>query len=92
MARPGGAVVHVEDRTLAFTSPLCPDNLFGHLVATAVPGVEEWHDGAYRRTLTLPGGPGVVSLRPGTDAVLATLTLADADGGFDIEVDETPRS
>ena len=45
-------------RTLGFTAPLCPDNLFGHLVATAVPGVEEWHDGAYRRTLALPGGPG----------------------------------
>ena len=52
-------------RTLGFTAPLCPDNLFGHLVATAVPGVEEWHDGAYRRTLALPGGPGVVALRPG---------------------------
>jgi len=48
-------VVHVEDRALAFIEPLCPDNLFGHLVATAVPGVEEWHDGAYRRTLALPG-------------------------------------
>ncbi|GAA4904448.1 DNA-3-methyladenine glycosylase II [Actinomycetospora succinea] len=70
-------MVHVEDRTLAFTPPLCPDNLFGHLVATAVPGVEEWHDGAYRRTLALPGGPGVVSLRPIADQVDATLTLTD---------------
>ncbi|MEJ2884834.1 DNA-3-methyladenine glycosylase family protein [Actinomycetospora aeridis] len=74
--------MHVEDRALPFTPPLCPDNLFGHLVATAVPGVEEWHDGAYRRTLALPGGPGVVSLRPGAGQVDATLTLTDpADAG-----------
>src|SRR5262249_11633490 len=32
---------------LPFRAPLFPDNLFGHLVATAVPGVEEWRDGAY---------------------------------------------
>ncbi|MGH3319874.1 MAG: AlkA N-terminal domain-containing protein [Streptosporangiaceae bacterium] len=49
---------------LPFRTPLCPDNLFGHLAATAVPGVEEWRDGAYRRTLRLPHGHGVVTLRP----------------------------
>jgi AraC family transcriptional regulator of adaptative response / DNA-3-methyladenine glycosylase II len=49
---------------LPFREPLCPDNLFGHLAATAVPGVEEWRDGAYRRTLTLPHGHGIVALRP----------------------------
>ncbi len=27
---------------LPFRAPMWPDNLFGHLVATAVPGVEEW--------------------------------------------------
>ncbi|HUY60053.1 MAG TPA: Ada metal-binding domain-containing protein, partial [Solirubrobacteraceae bacterium] len=31
---------------LPFRLPLCPDNLFGHLAATAVPGVEEVRDGA----------------------------------------------
>src|SRR6266566_3169284 len=49
---------------LPLRAPLCPDNLFGHLAATAVPGVEEWRDGAYRRTLRLPHGHGVVALRP----------------------------
>src|SRR5215212_821686 len=72
-----GGAVHTEDRALGFAAPLHPDNLFGHLVATAVPGVEEWHDRAYRRTVTLPGGPGVLALRPGADAVVATLTLTD---------------
>src|SRR5690348_9881048 len=49
---------------LPFRAPMCPDNLFGHPAATAVPGVEEWRDGAYRRTLRLPHGAGVVALRP----------------------------
>ena len=47
---------------LSFRPPLWPDSLLGHLVATAVPGVEEWRDGAYRRTLRLPHGPGTVAL------------------------------
>jgi AraC family transcriptional regulator of adaptative response / DNA-3-methyladenine glycosylase II len=62
---------------LPFRSPLCPDNLFGHLAATAVPGVEEWRDGAYRRTLRLPHGYGVVSLRPLPDHIGCQLTLSD---------------
>lgn len=47
---------------LDFTPPLFPDNLFGHLAATAVPGVEEWRDGWYRRTVRLPGGPAVLAV------------------------------
>ena len=62
---------------LPFRQPLFPDNLFGHLVATAVPGVEEWRDGAYRRTLRLPHGPGVVALSPRPDHVACTLSLHD---------------
>jgi AraC family transcriptional regulator of adaptative response / DNA-3-methyladenine glycosylase II len=62
---------------LPFRPPLCPDNLFGHLVATAVPGVEEWRDGAYRRTLRLPHGHGVVALRPSPDHIGCDLALSD---------------
>jgi AraC family transcriptional regulator of adaptative response / DNA-3-methyladenine glycosylase II len=62
---------------LPFRTPLCPDNLFGHLVATGVPGVEEWLDGAYRRTLRLPHGPGIVSLRPTPDHIACRLALTD---------------
>jgi AraC family transcriptional regulator, regulatory protein of adaptative response / DNA-3-methyladenine glycosylase II len=62
---------------LPFRAPLCPDSLFGHLAATAVPGVEEWRDGAYRRTLRLPHGPGTVSLTPLPDHVACRLTLTD---------------
>ena len=62
---------------LPFRAPLCPDNLFGHLVATGVPGVEEWRDGAYRRTLRLPHGHGVVALRPMPDHIACQLSLTD---------------
>lgn len=62
---------------LPFRAPLCPDNLFGHLAATAVPGVEEWRDGAYRRTLRLPHGYGIVALRPTPSYIGCELNLTD---------------
>jgi AraC family transcriptional regulator, regulatory protein of adaptative response / DNA-3-methyladenine glycosylase II len=62
---------------LPFRAPLSPSNLFGHLAATAVPGVEEWRDGAYRRTLRLPHGSGIVTLRPRPDHIDCKLSLAD---------------
>ncbi|MEE1762676.1 AlkA N-terminal domain-containing protein [Streptomyces sp. SP18BB07] len=62
---------------LPFRAPLNPDNLFGHLAATAVPGVEEWRDGAYRRTLRLPYGHGIVALAPEPDHIACRLTLGD---------------
>ncbi|MGH9095189.1 MAG: AlkA N-terminal domain-containing protein [Acidimicrobiales bacterium] len=62
---------------LPYRAPLCADSLFGHLAATAVPGVEEWRDGAYRRTLCLPHGHGLVGLRPADGHVACTLALAD---------------
>jgi AraC family transcriptional regulator, regulatory protein of adaptative response / DNA-3-methyladenine glycosylase II len=74
--RPGGRLGVVELR-LPFRRPFEPSGLFGHLIATAVPGVEEWRDGAYRRTLALPHGPGVVALAPRSDHVAATLWLTE---------------
>ncbi|WP_328433706.1 AlkA N-terminal domain-containing protein [Streptomyces sp. NBC_00425] len=62
---------------LPFRAPLNPDNLFGHLAATGVPGVEEWRDGAFRRTLRLPYGHGVVALTPNPDHIGCRLTLSD---------------
>lgn len=67
---------HLEVR-LPFRRPLRVDNLFGHLVATAVPGVEEWRAGAYRRTLRLPHGPAIVALRPEEGYVAARVWLRD---------------
>ena len=71
-----GGPAAVELR-LPFRAPLWPDSLFGHLAATAVPGVEEWRDGAYRRTLRLPRGTGIVALRPGPTAIGCRLLLDD---------------
>lgn len=62
---------------LPFRRPLCPDNLFGHLAATAVPGVEEVVGDAYRRTLRLAHGPGIVELTPGADHVACRMMLSD---------------
>ncbi|MBO0824764.1 MAG: DNA-3-methyladenine glycosylase 2 family protein, partial [Actinobacteria bacterium] len=75
--RPPAAALTALSLRLPFRAPLQPDSLFGHLVATAVPGVEEWRDGAYRRTLRLPHGHGIVTLRPQPDHVACQLYLTD---------------
>ena len=74
---PGRPSMAALSLRLPFRTPMFPDNLFGHLAATAIPGVEEWRDGAYRRTLRLPHGPGIVSLRPGPEYVACQLALTD---------------
>ncbi len=82
VARAGRAATPVPVSTslslrLPFRRPLCPDNLFGHLAATAVPGVEEVRAGWYRRTLRLGHGPGIVELSPTPDHVACNLVLSD---------------
>jgi AraC family transcriptional regulator of adaptative response / DNA-3-methyladenine glycosylase II len=62
---------------LSFRRPLSPDNLFGHLAATAVPGVEEVRDGEYRRTLRLPLGTGIIALSPQADHISCRVKLTD---------------
>lgn len=62
---------------LPVRQPFAFDGVFGHLAATAVPGVEEVRDGTYRRTLRLPHGTGIVSLAPRPDHVLCRLVLDD---------------
>jgi AraC family transcriptional regulator of adaptative response / DNA-3-methyladenine glycosylase II len=69
--------LHKFSERLPFKAPLCPDNLFGHLIATAVPGVEEWREGVYRRTLRLPFGCGIASLQPAASHVACTVELTD---------------
>jgi AraC family transcriptional regulator of adaptative response / DNA-3-methyladenine glycosylase II len=62
---------------LPVRTPFAYEGLFGHLAASAVPGVEEVRDGAYRRTLRLPNGNGIVSLTPQPDHVQCQLVLDD---------------
>ncbi len=85
-ARTGGSSRHRPDPApvaaplvlqLPFRKPLCPDNLFGHLAATAVPGVEEVRDGRYRRTMRLPHGGGIVDFLPESGRIACRLWLDD---------------
>jgi AraC family transcriptional regulator of adaptative response / DNA-3-methyladenine glycosylase II len=62
---------------LPFRVPLCPDTLFGHLAATAVPGIEEVDGATYRRTLRLAHGPAVVALTPTPGHIACRVDLAD---------------
>jgi AraC family transcriptional regulator of adaptative response / DNA-3-methyladenine glycosylase II len=64
---------------LRFQPPLTADNLIGHLTATAVPGVEEWRDGFYRRTTRFAGGPAIIAVRPAGEKIDARLWLSDRD-------------
>jgi AraC family transcriptional regulator, regulatory protein of adaptative response / DNA-3-methyladenine glycosylase II len=70
----GGGAITLR---LAYREPFEPSNLFGHLAAAAAPGVEEWRDGAYRRTLRLPHGPGTASLRPAPGYIECRLRVSD---------------
>jgi AraC family transcriptional regulator, regulatory protein of adaptative response / DNA-3-methyladenine glycosylase II len=72
----GGASGAVPLR-LPVRTPFAYEGLFGHLAASAVPGVEEVRDGAYRRTLCLPNGSGIVSLTPQPDHVQCQVVLDD---------------
>ncbi len=62
---------------LPFRRPLRPDTLFGHLAATAVPGVEEVVGATYRRTLRLAHGPAVVALTPTPTHISCRVDLTD---------------
>ncbi len=62
---------------LPVRTPFAYEGVFGHLAGTAVPGCEEVRDGAYRRTLRLAHGNGIVRLEPAPDHVRCLLRLDD---------------
>jgi AraC family transcriptional regulator of adaptative response / DNA-3-methyladenine glycosylase II len=67
------------DLRLPLREPFNVEGVFAHLVATAVPGVEEYRPetGTYRRSLRLPHGHGIVELVPRVDHVRCRLSLVD---------------
>ncbi|MGO9488599.1 MAG: DNA-3-methyladenine glycosylase family protein, partial [Solirubrobacteraceae bacterium] len=74
--------VRCEDRDaivlrLPYRPPFDGEGLIGFLGRRAVPGVEEVHDGAYRRSLRLPHGCGTVEVHPQEGHVLAGFRLED---------------
>ncbi|ORW88759.1 DNA-3-methyladenine glycosylase [Mycobacterium szulgai] len=62
---------------LPVRTPFAYEGVFGHLAAGAIPGCEEVRDGAYRRTLRLSWGNGLVALTPAPDHVRCVLVLDD---------------
>ncbi|HUR78935.1 MAG TPA: AlkA N-terminal domain-containing protein [Acidimicrobiales bacterium] len=62
---------------LPFRKPFAADALFGRLIGTGVPGVEEFRNGAYRRTMRLPNGTCIAELAPTPDYVACRLILDD---------------
>ena len=72
-APPGSVAVR-----LPFRAPLHAEGLIAWLGARAVPGVEEVEGAAYRRSLRLPAGAGVVELTFAADHVRCVARLEDA--------------
>lgn len=62
---------------LPYRAPLDAADLIAFLGLRAVAGVEQVFDGAYRRSLGLPHGGGVVELRPADGHVAARFWLDD---------------
>ncbi|MFG1709705.1 AlkA N-terminal domain-containing protein [Nonomuraea sp. M3C6] len=62
---------------LTYRPPLDLTHLFTFLAARAIPGLEDATDTYYRRSLTLPHGLGIVTLRPAQAHVSCELRLAD---------------
>ena len=64
---------------LPFRPPIDLNRVFSFLAARAIPGVEAATSDHYRRTISLPNGSGVLSLRivPGSAWVDCSLALAD---------------
>jgi AraC family transcriptional regulator of adaptative response / DNA-3-methyladenine glycosylase II len=62
---------------LARREPFAGRELFAFLALRAVPGIEEATDGAYARTLDLPGGPGTIRVSDAGTHLDATLRLQD---------------
>jgi AraC family transcriptional regulator of adaptative response / DNA-3-methyladenine glycosylase II len=70
------AVIDVE---LAYRTPMDADGVVAYLARRAIPGIEEIVDGAYRRSVRLPGGAGILELAPGEGRIRARYRLDHAE-------------
>jgi AraC family transcriptional regulator of adaptative response / DNA-3-methyladenine glycosylase II len=64
---------------LAFRPPIDLGRMFGYLAARAIPGIEAASASEYTRTISLPNGFGLLSLRPVTDGNWVECSLALSD-------------
>jgi AraC family transcriptional regulator of adaptative response / DNA-3-methyladenine glycosylase II len=62
---------------LAYRAPMDLGATLDFLGARAIPGVEEYVDGVYTRTVSAPGGPALVSCSPGEGALVCRVRLTD---------------
>ena len=77
LRRNNNAVDGTINLKLAYRPPLDAEALFAFLGSRAIPGVESYEDGVYRRTLRLPHGAATVALSPGDGQIAAQLNLSD---------------
>jgi AraC family transcriptional regulator, regulatory protein of adaptative response / DNA-3-methyladenine glycosylase II len=70
------AVIDVE---LAYRPPMDAEGVVAYLARRAIPGVEEIVDGAYRRSVRLPRGAGILELAPGAGRIRARYLLDHAE-------------
>jgi AraC family transcriptional regulator, regulatory protein of adaptative response / DNA-3-methyladenine glycosylase II len=82
---------------LAFREPLDAEALITFFARRAVPGVEEVVEGAYRRSVRLPHGAGVLELSPDVEAQFWLDDERDTDAAvahcralFDLDSDPAP--
>jgi AraC family transcriptional regulator of adaptative response / DNA-3-methyladenine glycosylase II len=76
-SRSAAQVPGVTTLRLAYRPPMDVPAMLSYLGARAIPGIEHYDDGAYSRSLPLPHGAGVVTLRPGTGHVICEMRLED---------------
>jgi AraC family transcriptional regulator of adaptative response / DNA-3-methyladenine glycosylase II len=76
LARAGTGVLRLR---LAFRPPVDLNRMLGYLAARAIPGVEVASATEYKRTISLPNGFGLLSLRPVADANWVECSLALSD-------------
>ena len=66
--------LHFADRG-GWTNPFAADAVMAFIGERAISGTESWDGVTYRRSLDLPGGPGVINLVANDDHVAARLAL-----------------
>jgi AraC family transcriptional regulator, regulatory protein of adaptative response / DNA-3-methyladenine glycosylase II len=76
LARAGTGVLRLR---LAFRPPIDLNRMLGYLAARAIPGVEVASATEYKRTISLPNGFGLLSLRPVADTNWVECSLALSD-------------
>jgi len=76
---------------LPYRAPCDVAGLVRFFAARAVPGVEEVDGDVYLRSVRLPGGPGVIAVRPGDGEDVATTLWLDDAGDLDAAVTASRR-